>query len=233
MTAGERRRSAAHAAGRGAPVARGAGALASVATTLLAIVGVAVLGWLAFAALTGAQLIVFKTGSMSPTMPQGAAAVVLPVPASDLEVGDVVTVQSHGSDLPVTHRIVAIEPAAAAPGATALTLRGDANTEDDQAPYVVTEAHRVVASMPGLGTVIALAQTPISMGVFTLVAALLVVRAFWPRRVPAGSETTEGTGTVTSGAAEAAETATAPNAPTDNVVPETAVPETAVPGARR
>lgn len=162
--------------------------VANVATTLLAIVGVVVACWFIFSLATGAQLIVFKTGSMSPTMPTGAAAIVMPVEAGELAVGDVVTVQSHGSSLPVTHRIVAIEPSDAADGAAQLTLRGDANAENDHEPYVVTDAHRVVFSMPALGTIIGLAQTPIVMGVLVLVVAGLVVRAFWPQ----GSEGHEG-----------------------------------------
>lgn len=163
------------------PASRVASALAGLATVMLAAVGVVVLVWLVFAALTGAQFIVFKTGSMSPTMPTGAGAVVVPVAAGDLRIGDVVTVASHGSALPVTHRIVAIAPSTAADGAVQLTLRGDGNAENDATPYTVTEVHRVVFSMPGLGRAIAFAQTPIAMGLLTLIVAALVVRAFWPQ----------------------------------------------------
>src|SRR5580692_2688514 len=54
------------------------------------------------------SLIMFKTGSMSPTIPTGSLAVVHQIPASDIHVGDVVTVDRPGL-LPVTHRVTSVE----------------------------------------------------------------------------------------------------------------------------
>jgi signal peptidase len=42
-------------------------------------------------------LIMFKTGSMSPTIPTGSLALVREIPASDIRIGDVVTVDAQGS----------------------------------------------------------------------------------------------------------------------------------------
>src|SRR3954454_7756091 len=49
-------------------------------------------------------LIMFRTGSMTPAIPAGSVAVVQRIPASEIEVGDVVTVDRDGQ-LPVTHRV--------------------------------------------------------------------------------------------------------------------------------
>ena len=57
----------------------GRGLLGGIAATL--VVGAVLLlgAWFAYSAITGATLITFRTGSMAPTMPQGALAVALPV----------------------------------------------------------------------------------------------------------------------------------------------------------
>ena len=46
------------------------------------------------------SLIMFKTGSMSPTIPTGSLAVVRQIPASDIKVGDVTTVSRGEGQLP-------------------------------------------------------------------------------------------------------------------------------------
>ena len=56
----------------------------------------------------GFSIVLFSTGSMSPTIPAGSAALVRLVPASELAVGDITTVQRPGQ-LPITHRITSIE----------------------------------------------------------------------------------------------------------------------------
>lgn len=175
--------------------------LGTAVTTLLVVAALGLACWFAYSASSGASLITFRTGSMSPTMPHGAIAVTIPVTAADLAVGDVVTVQRAGASMPVTHRIVSIsdveeQPAnaadirAAAPGsgppdlgsadARQLVLQGDANDETDRLPYAITDAHKVVFSLPHLGRLIMLAQSPIGSGTLILLVGALVVWAFWP-----------------------------------------------------
>lgn len=77
-------------------------------TILLVVMAVGLACWFAFSAVSGATLITFRTGSMSPTMPQGAIAVSLPVTANEIEIGDVITVQRAGEALPVTHRVIEV-----------------------------------------------------------------------------------------------------------------------------
>src|SRR5689334_10827494 len=96
-----------------------------VLLTLAAIAGAACILLVVAAVLFDVGIVLFRTGSMSPTIPVGSAALVREVPVRELHVGDVVTVDRPGR-LPVTHRIVAIDDAGAG-GARRLTLRGDAN----------------------------------------------------------------------------------------------------------
>ncbi len=55
----------------------------------------------------GYSLMMFKTGSMSPTIPAGSVALVQRIPASEIVVGDVVTVDRAGT-LPITHRVTSV-----------------------------------------------------------------------------------------------------------------------------
>lgn len=124
-------------------------------------------------------LIMFRTGSMSPTIPAGSVAVVQRVPAADIAIGDVVTVD-RVDELPITHRVTSVEP-----GATAderiITMRGDANAEDDPFPYAVTSVRIVLFSIPGIATLIVGMGNPYVLGGLTVAATTLVVWAFWPR----------------------------------------------------
>lgn len=124
-------------------------------------------------------LMMFRTGSMSPTIPAGAVAVVQEIPASEIAVGDVVTVD-RDPDLPVTHRVTSV-----APGPTEsdrmITMRGDANAQDDPLPYTVESVRIVRFAIPGVAHVVVALGNPFVLGGITVAAALLVVWAFWPR----------------------------------------------------
>ena len=123
------------------------------------------------------SLIMFKTGSMSPTIPTGSLALVREIPASEVAVGDVVTVDRAG-ELPITHRVTST---AGTGENRQLTLRGDANPVEDPAPYDVSHVRIVLASVPHLATVIIAMSNPFVLGGITVGAGLLVTWAFWPR----------------------------------------------------
>ncbi len=156
----------------------------TAATAAAVLTAVAVVGWLVFSQVTGATLVTFRTGSMSPTMPQGALAVSLPVTAAEIRQGDVVTVPRTDNGRPVTHRVVSVsdpsDPAAPAQ-ARQLVLKGDANLTVDRRPYVVTEARRVVASVPHAGAVLETVRSPLGMATLTLLLGALVMWALWPQ----------------------------------------------------
>ena len=124
-------------------------------------------------------LIMFRTGSMSPTIPAGSVAVVQQIPAAEVHVGDVVTVDRPGQ-LPVTHRVRVVSAGSSA-SERLITLRGDANAQDDLAPYPVSSVRIVRIAIPGLAPVIAAFGNPFVLGGLTAGATALVVWAFWPR----------------------------------------------------
>lgn len=143
--------------------------------TLAAVAGAACLALVALALVGGISLVMFRTGSMSPTIPTGSLAVVREVPAGDVEVGDVVTVDRPGR-LPVTHRVVDLggDP-------VTLTLQGDANPAPDAETYTVDTVRRVLWSVPELGRVVARLQHPYALGATAVVVAGLVTWWLWPR----------------------------------------------------
>lgn len=151
-----------------------------VVITLVGVIGIATIAWLLAAWIWGLSIVVFVTGSMSPTMPVGAAAVSQLTAAAELRIGDVVTVPRPDTGQPVTHRIVAIDEVAAAPDERELTLQGDDNDFADSQTYVVGEAPRVLAAVPGLRAVVLWAQTPIVMIAASILIALAIAWALWP-----------------------------------------------------
>lgn len=146
--------------------------------TIAALGGVICIVLVILAFTGGFSLIMFKTGSMAPTIPAGSVALVQEIPAAEIMVGDVVTVAREG-DLPVTHRVTSVA-SADDPSARTITMRGDANDVDDIAPYTVAEVRIVRGSLPHLANVVVWLAQPLVLGTITLGAALLVGWAFWP-----------------------------------------------------
>ncbi|MBF0673283.1 MAG: S26 family signal peptidase [Salinibacterium sp.] len=130
--------------------------------------------------LFGVHLMMFKTGSMSPSITAGSVAVAYTVPASEVEPGDVVTVDRVGA-LPVTHRIVSVEPGTTTE-TRSLTLRGDANEHPDPLPYEVSSVRLVLFSVPGIAPVLQGMSHPLVLGGLTVACAALVGWALWPER---------------------------------------------------
>ena len=129
----------------------------------------------------GWTVVRLATGSMTPTFPTDSLLVTHEVPAADVAVGDVVMVQRVG-ELPITHRVVAMQLGAG--GLEQLTLKGDANASTDPAPYLVREVGLVTAGIPWGGQVfVDLRSTPGLAGL-TVFAALIVLWAWWPKQSP-------------------------------------------------
>ncbi|WP_087485840.1 signal peptidase I [Brachybacterium massiliense] len=127
------------------------------------------------------SLILFRTGSMTPTIPQGSLAVVQEIPAAEVEVGDVVTVDREDA-LPITHRVTSVTELP--DGQRQITMKGDANDAADTAPYTVAEVRQVLFSIPGLAKPVAALNSPYLLGGVTLAVSALVVWALWPRGRP-------------------------------------------------
>src|SRR5699024_10074322 len=155
---------------------------------LLAVAGslcivLVILGW-AF----NVSLMMFRTGSMDPTIPAGFVVVVREIPAVEMQEGDVVTVDRGEGVLPVTHRVVAIEETDPASGQVSFEMRGDANAVEDPEPYTATEVRRVMFSVPGAARVVQWFGDPYVLGGLTLGATALVIWAFWPREQETNTE---------------------------------------------
>lgn len=154
------------------------GVIGGLLLNVAAFAGLVCIVLVLLAAFFQVTLIMFKTGSMSPTIPAGSLAVVHKIPASDIAVGDVLTVDRPGM-LPVTHRVTSVE--GAGDGRT-ITMKGDANDAEDPSPYTVTEARRVIVSVPYLAHVVVWFANPWVLGGLTVGASVLVTWAFWPRQ---------------------------------------------------
>lgn len=177
-----------------ATITRGARAVArglrEVLLTLAAVGGVICILLVILAFTGGYSLIMFKTGSMTPTIPAGSVALVQKIPAADIAVGDVVTVDRDAA-LPITHRVTGVEQADQGEQRV-ITMKGDANDVEDPAPYTVSDVRIVRGSVPALANVIVWFGSPWVLGGVTLGASLLVVWAFWPRRERVAAEESSG-----------------------------------------
>src|SRR5690606_29726310 len=123
----------------------------SLLLTLLSALGLVCIALVVLGLVMNVSLVMFSTGSMAPTIPAGSVALVQEVPANEIEVGDVVTVERAGR-LPVTHRVIEI---LAVDGETAtFTMQGDANADPDTDPYTADRVRIVHGSVPGLARVV-------------------------------------------------------------------------------
>jgi signal peptidase len=157
---------------------RVAGALLRAVTWAVVGIAVALFGFLAVGPRTGAyQTSTMLTASMAPGIPVGAAIVGVPVPLTDVQPGQVVSLQAPLPGRPVvTHRVVEVVRAS---GHLGLRTRGDANSAAD--PYVAyPTADRVwvvKAVLPGLGTLVRDLRAPVVRTL--LVVALPALLAGW------------------------------------------------------
>jgi signal peptidase len=136
--------------------------------------------WVIVALAFGLTAIVFKTGSMAPTIPTGSLAITRPITAADIRIGEVVTVPVPGQVLPVTHRVVSVSADPGSSNSRVLVLKGDDNRTPDQIPYTVSKAKIVIFSVPVVGTILSLLRTPLYLGATVLLVAGLLFWAFWP-----------------------------------------------------
>lgn len=125
---------------------------------------------------SGVQPLIFRSSSMEPSIQAGALALARTVDAGDVEVGDVVSVQSAEGGR-VTHRVVSAEGSG---DQVHLTLQGDTNAEPDAEPYLVTEVDRVFLDVPYLGYVANAMASPWALFAAGVVLALVAAR-LWDR----------------------------------------------------
>jgi len=142
----------------------------------VALLGLAAVVTAVVASAFGWSMLIFRSGSMSPDIPAGALAVARPVPVEDVARGDVVSVVSQENDDRITHRVVDV--VVGEDGVGRLTLRGDANSANDEELYRARTVDRVVVSAPWLGYPVAFLLSPVGLVVLGCAALALVVVAF-------------------------------------------------------
>ncbi|OAK56411.1 signal peptidase I [Rhodococcoides kyotonense] len=136
----------------------------------------------------GVTPLVFRSGSMSPAIETGALALSKKTPAVDVRVGDIVNVTDAAGN-GITHRVVEI--GAVGSDSVELFLKGDANADPDAEPYVVSEAGRVLFSVPKLGYVVTWLSGPVAVFAGGVFVGVLLMIAFRPRdgeRTPTDDE---------------------------------------------
>lgn len=148
------------------------------ALTLGAILGALCLIVTLVLPLLNMRVLVFTSGSMSPTISVGAAALARTVPADELSVGDIVSVEDAEGNR-ITHRITELRPTSEG---TALELTGDANLSPDAEEYVVEEADLVIAHLDGAGYVVDALSSPWASFAAGGAAVALLALAFGRRR---------------------------------------------------
>ncbi|GAA4282498.1 hypothetical protein GCM10022261_00290 [Brevibacterium daeguense] len=155
--------------------------IADLLLTVLAFAGAWCIVLVILGLIFDVSIMMFRTGSMSPTIPAGSIAFVREIPATEISEGDIVTVDRGEDILPVTHRVVEIEETDLEAGTATFEMRGDANEVIDPDPYTASDVRRVMFSAPGVAHVVQWFGNPLVLGGLTVGASILVVWAFWPR----------------------------------------------------
>ena len=119
----------------------------------------------------GLQLLAVMSGSMEPSIHVGGIVGVRPVPASELQVGDVITfVNTSSPDIPITHRIVNLENRG---GQTVITTKGDANDTIDAVTTTPNRAvGRVEFTAPWLGYLMVWLASPLAKGAILAISVI-------------------------------------------------------------
>lgn len=141
--------------------------------TVSAVLGGLSVPLVAVGALFGVRPIIVISGSMAPGIPVGSMIFVRTVSATEVRVGDIVTVpRNDGGKGEITHRVVLVS---AEGGKTVLRLKGDANSIEDPLPYRSDTAGKFLFHIPEAGTLALAARTPLGLTALGLYVAAMVM----------------------------------------------------------
>lgn len=110
---------------------------------------VMLLGGLTAAKITAPLIVI--SGSMEPTISVGSLVVSSTVKAEDLHVGEIASLKREDGVL-VTHRIVENSPTDGNEALRTIKMKGDANSAEDQKPYIQQEALKPLFVIPVVGS---------------------------------------------------------------------------------
>jgi signal peptidase len=140
-------------------------------------------------AIFGLQRYVITGGSMTGTIAKGSVIYSRLTPVGQLRVGDILTFYPPGYSQPVTHRIVAIEPAA--DGRLAFRTKGDYNVAADpwRVHLVQPRQARYAFHIPYVGYVLAaLAIRQVRVLLIGVPALLIAASLLWSLWRKAGED---------------------------------------------
>ncbi len=174
--------------------------VADRALTVAAVLGALCIVFAVCASVFSLTPLVFRSGSMEPSIPTGSLALARETSAVEVQVGDVVSVlRSDGSR--IAHRVDRVD---FAEGETAvLILKGDANSTPDADQYILSSVDRVVAHVPYAGYAASWLSTPFAWVVGGLAAAALLYVVVRPTSLRRESPVPPGRHRVHSGVAAA------------------------------
>lgn len=137
-----------------------------------ALIGIAVLFFLPSHPLaSGLAVKIVKSGSMEPVIMTGGIVVIHP--STSYEVGDIITFQSSGADIPTTHRI---RSTYVEDGKTLFVTKGDANEDADTEPASRDDViGKVLFTVPYVGFVLDFARRPLGFALLIVLPALLII----------------------------------------------------------
>ena len=144
----------------------------STILTLAAVVGLLSIVVFGGSFVLGLTPLVVVSGSMAPTLPVGSLIFSQSVPAAELRVGDIVTVQRPEGLGLVTHRLVSTT--ALDGGTYEYVLRGDANETEDPLPYTVTTAGKYLFQAPYVGSLATAIRTVPGLLIVLAIALCLI-----------------------------------------------------------
>lgn len=147
----------------------------TVVLNLAALLGVICLAATIAVLALGLRPIAFGSDSMSPAISSGDLALTRSVPAGDIGVGDVVSVDNRAGQR-ITHRVVSVQPFG---NSIRLTLKADAAGAPDAEAYDVTSADKVVTVVPWAGHLVG---SPVGLAIAAIFVAALALVVFIPRR---------------------------------------------------
>lgn len=146
--------------------------IAKVLLALFGLLGVAVVAL----ALTGTlKTFIVSSDSMSPVYERGTLTFNVSVPASSIEIGDVVTLPSARTGEDITHRVISLESDGS------VRMQGDAVDIPDNENYVPgDQVWKPVASVAWVGYPLSMLIQPTVLVV--LIGALLMLAVFGERK---------------------------------------------------
>lgn len=113
----------------------------------------------------GHRLYIVESGSMLPALRINSMIIAKELPASEIEVGDILSFYGKNADVRITHRVVEIQN-----DGEAFITRGDANNTNDPNPVTKDRViGKIVFSIPLIGLIFKALSNPIAIAIIVLI----------------------------------------------------------------